>query len=95
MHRNDFDEDDFDDSESPGEQEEPWTEGDDGDEPDLVPCPACGKMVLAIADRCHRCGEYFGKEAWLAQRSWKQPVWAVAAALVIAAMLWFVLGVLG
>ncbi len=65
---------------------------DDDGEAELVPCPACGKMVLATAERCHRCGEHFAREAWLVQPSRQQAVWGVAAVLVIVAMLWFVLG---
>lgn len=59
---------------------------------DTVPCPRCRREILAFADRCPWCGESFGREAWLAQRSPKRVIWLIAAVLAVAAMLWFVLG---
>lgn len=32
--------------------------GDDGDETETVPCPACRRPVAELADRCPHCGEY-------------------------------------
>ncbi|MGA2499166.1 MAG: hypothetical protein ABSH20_15610 [Tepidisphaeraceae bacterium] len=29
----------------------------DHDQPDLLPCPHCRKMITEEADRCHHCGE--------------------------------------
>lgn len=82
----------FDEDEGPGEHDAHLLDDGPLAENDVVPCPACGKSILAAADRCYRCGEHFGREAWLVERSSKRALWVVAAALVIAAMLWFLLG---
>lgn len=53
---------------------------------DLVPCPVCGKTILALADRCHKCGSVFDQEAWLVQPSANKSVYvliAIGLALVI------------
>lgn len=60
----------------------------DESENDLVPCPACGRTILALADRCHRCGSVFDREAWLVQPSGKRGVYlllAIALAIAIGA----------
>lgn len=31
---------------------------DEHDEPDLIPCPHCRKMIIEDAERCHHCGEW-------------------------------------
>ena len=94
MPRTDFEDDDFDDDtdEGPGEHDAHLLDDEDdaaADERDVVACPACGKYILATAERCHRCGEYFGREAWLVKRSAKHGLWVVAVILVLIAMFTF------
>ena len=31
---------------------------DEHDEPDLIPCPHCRKMIIEDAEKCHHCGQY-------------------------------------
>jgi predicted amidophosphoribosyltransferase len=59
----------------------------DEHENDLVPCPACGKTILALADRCHRCGSVFDREAWLVQTSPKKGLylWTAVGLLIVIA----------
>lgn len=78
----------FFDDEGPGEHDAHLL---DDDANDTVPCPRCGRQILAWADRCHRCGEYLGTEAWRAQRPARRAIWVVAAGLVVLAMLWVLL----
>lgn len=77
-----------DDDEGPSEHDAHLIDDEDSDAiEDTVPCPACGKEVLAFAEHCHHCGEYFAGEAWMAQRSAKQGLWTLVGVLVAAAML--------
>lgn len=90
MPRIDHAEDDDRDPDGPGEHDAHLL---DDSETDIVPCPRCGKGVLAEAERCHRCGAEFRQEAWLAAEGagLKAAVWALAAILVLAAMVYVLL----
>ena len=78
----------FFDDEGPGEHDVHLL---DDDENDTVPCPHCGKQILAWADRCHRCGVDLGTEAWKADPPRAKLAWVIMSGLVIVAMLWFLL----
>jgi len=55
-----------------------------GDEPAMVPCPACRAKISEEAQRCPHCGRYVvdSAENDSAQWWWLAPI-AVAAALLI------------
>jgi hypothetical protein len=38
------------------------SEMDREDEPAVVPCPCCGKMISEETEICHLCGSYLSKE---------------------------------
>ncbi len=66
------------------------------DPSDTTPCARCGEEIWAYSQRCHHCGLHFSGEAWQftpageAQapvRQW----WRWVAALVVVAMLWWLL----
>lgn len=49
--------DELDDRELPDE-----SDMDREDEPELMPCPHCGKAIHENADWCHLCGQYLSNE---------------------------------
>ena len=56
---------------------------DDGDEPELVPCPYCGARISEDAEVCPECGNYLSRE----DAPHRVPAWVVVATcLVLAAM---------
>ena len=64
---------------------------DDGDEPELVPCPHCRQMVSEEAEVCPECGNYVSREDAPSPR--QSTLWAVIIVLLIAslagALWWF------
>ena len=55
----------------------------DEDEPDLVRCPNCRKMIQADAERCPKCGHYvIDEELDRANRPWWIWVGIVLAAIL-------------
>ncbi len=48
----------------------------DHDEPDLMPCPHCRKMVNEDADRCHHCGRFIDQPPL-------SSTWSMATILII------------
>src|SRR5437868_12427471 len=61
--------------------------------PSLVRCARCGRLILATASRCPECGVNFQGEAWeYTHPSEREPTTRSATWLVIAAMV--VLGAL-
>jgi predicted nucleic acid-binding Zn ribbon protein len=61
---------------------------DDHDEPDLLPCPNCRKMINEDADWCHHCKQYVMHET--ARSKWRSiVVGAILATMVLAALAWF------
>ena len=63
---------------------------DDHDEPDLLPCPNCRRMINEDADWCHHCKQYVVHET--AASKWRLVV--VAAILLTMAagsLLWLFL----
>lgn len=81
------------DDEGPGEHDRHLLDDDTG-ENDTAPCPFCDAELLAVADRCHRCGAAFGEEAWLAHGEGRWPrLWiAAAVAVLIAFGMWAMMG---
>ena len=85
MPRDDDADDDVKDWEAPDE-----SDVDDSDEPDLIKCPHCGKMIHDQAEWCHYCGKYLSKE--------DEPVgtgyWVMAAliGLLMIALIWKMIG---
>ena len=62
----------------------------DRDEPDLVACPNCRKMILEDAERCPKCGHYVMDEE-LSHR-WPAWVWIGFGLALLMAVLWAVFG---
>ena len=60
------------------------------DEPDLVACPNCRKMILENAERCPKCGHYVTEEEL--SRGWPMWVWVGFGLALLTAVLWAVLG---
>ena len=67
----DFEDDDIDDD---WEAPEP-----DDDELELLPCPACGKLIYEEADACPYCGEYVTHST---SAFAGKPIWYVALAII-------------
>ncbi|HUY93083.1 MAG TPA: zinc ribbon domain-containing protein [Pirellulales bacterium] len=70
----DFEDDDFDD-----DWEAPEPDDRDDDELELLPCPACGKLIYEEAEACPYCGEYVTHStSALAGK----PIWYLALAII-------------
>ncbi len=61
---------------------------DDHDEPSLLPCPSCRRMINEDADWCHHCKQYVTHEEE-ARSKWKAIVVGVILATMVAGMLAF------
>ena len=59
---------------------------DESDEPDLLPCPNCRRMINEDADWCHHCKQYITHET--ARSNWR----AIVVGLILFTM---VAGALG
>ena len=62
---------------------------DDHDEPSLLPCPNCRKMINEDADWCHHCKQYVvhetpGRSKWRAI-----VVGAILATMAAGTIVWF------
>lgn len=61
------------------------------DEPEMVRCVSCGRMLFARADRCHHCGVHFAGEAWQQQIAgeagprawWRSVAWVLIIVLIV------------
>ena len=63
---------------------------DDHDEPDLLPCPNCRKMINEDADWCHHCKQYVVHETAAARSKWRSiMVGAILATMVAGMLAWF------
>ena len=58
---------------------------DDSDEPELVACPNCRKLISEDAERCHHCGFYIAHN----YSRMRIPYWLVALVLVLIAIILF------
>ncbi len=58
---------------------------DDDDDPEMVPCPHCRKMISEETERCPRCGSYISDEDAPAHKPWLF-ILAVGLMLLIAIM---------
>jgi len=70
--------------------EDEWSDEDESDEdfdeePDEVPCPACGRTVYEDAPKCPHCGEWItpGSGAERRSRTWFWPIIVVVLILLI------------
>jgi predicted amidophosphoribosyltransferase len=63
-----------------------WEDDEEGDESEVVPCPACGADVYEDAERCPACGEYIvhSTSPWRDRPRW----WIVVGLLGIAAVIY-------
>jgi len=55
---------------------------DDSDDPELVPCPYCRKMIYEDAELCHHCGQFIVDEDARA----RIPYWIIAMVLILILM---------
>lgn len=79
---------DEDDDERDREDPDP-SDQDVSDEPDLLPCPHCRRMITDETERCPHCGEYLTPGS---DPSKRLPAWLVIATiLAILAILIFAL----
>lgn len=59
----------------------------DSDEPDLVPCPHCGREISELAPQCPHCGDWIVQDAGAGRRR-KGMLVAIAILLLIVFLLW-------
>jgi len=78
MNRHDRDE--IEDREFPDE-----SDMDDSDEPALVECPNCRKMIVEDTEWCHQCGWYLEREPGSRTPYW---VMAIVLAIVLTFLFW-------
>lgn len=62
---------------------------DDHDEPDLIPCPNCRRMINEDADWCHHCKEYVEHETSRRSRFRLIVVGAILATMAAGTVVWF------
>lgn len=65
-------------------EDDDWEEPfDEDDEPELLPCPACGTEIYEEAERCPSCGEYIvhRTDVWAGKPMW----WVILALIGIVA----------
>jgi hypothetical protein len=65
-----------------GYEEPDESDTDDSDQPELVPCPYCHKMVSEAAERCHHCGSYNSLEDSTRRIPW----WFLAGVILAGAV---------
>ena len=84
----DDDDDDNDEAEVADDPEAPGAAdvGPDGDEPDLIVCPNCRKLIAEDAEQCPRCGHYLLDEEIAAGKPWW--VWVGLALALVVALMW-------
>ena len=75
----------------PGAEDPDESDMDEHDEPDLIPCPHCRKMINEDAERCHHCGQWV-EETGGAVRSWFTIiiVGLIILSMLMFAILWFI-----
>jgi uncharacterized protein (DUF983 family) len=61
---------------------------DEHDEPDLIPCPHCRKMIIEDAEQCHHCRQWVDERSSAAGLS--TIIIFIIAALIIAVTLGWV-----
>jgi len=81
--RNTVEEDEDFSSEDDGRENPDEVDADvDMDEPELVPCPHCGRHIVEDAEQCPKCGQYISVED--SPRARPVTWWVFAAVVVIA-----------
>jgi len=61
---------------------------DEHDEPNLIPCPNCRRMINEDADRCHHCKEYVTQETATRSKLRVIVVGAILATMVAGTAAW-------
>ena len=82
------------DPEGPGEHDHHLLDDDEQQVNDYVACPKCGQQILAFAERCGHCGQWFEEgEAWQAEHGGSLPPWLMATGVIVlvAFVAWVVL----
>lgn len=59
----------------------------EADEPELVPCPACGQEIYELAERCPQCGEWISPSA-RGSRPRSRLLLILAVVLIVLVLLW-------
>ncbi len=62
---------------------------DDHDEPDLIPCPNCRRMINEDADWCHHCKQYVVNETGSGGKFKVIVVVVILATMVLGTLVWF------
>ena len=61
---------------------------DESDEPDLLPCPNCRRMINEDADWCHHCKQYVTHEITTGSKLRLIVVVAILATMVFGTLAW-------
>jgi hypothetical protein len=61
---------------------------DDHDEPDLIPCPNCRRMINEDADWCHHCKQYVVNETASGGKLKVIVVSVILATMVLGTVVW-------
>ena len=61
---------------------------DDHDEPDLIPCPNCRRMINEDADWCHHCKQYVEQETSTGSKLRLIVVGVILATMVLGTVVW-------
>src|SRR5580765_6316741 len=61
---------------------------DDHDEPDLIPCPNCRRMINEDADWCHHCKQYVEHETATRSKLTVIVVGLILAMIVLGGLGW-------
>ena len=80
-HEDEDDVDEADDRDLPDE-----ADMDSFDEPSLVPCPYCRKMITEDTEQCPHCRNYLSVE----DAPYRKPAWIVAAVIITVIAILFV-----
>ena len=81
-----YDHDDPDDADDIDPEAPDASDMDRDDEPAVMPCPYCGKMISEETEICHLCGRYLSTE----EIKNRVPKWImIGTVLALVGMLWW------